>query len=480
MAGMTFTAASGELVAPPRVPGSHRGPGQPATPPAPPVDLSSPPPSLAIEVESMLISASVHPGQLYQVVGSDDGQDWTAIGPEFAAENSFFTRQIDPPNTKRHLQLVHFPSKNAVAAWGDILAPGGLYDAAGIFAGPINSAAIQRDGSIVAWGDNSAGQLNFPPGLTNVVDISCGRYFMTALRGDGKVVAWGYNGFGETNVPSGLAGVRAIRCGDDFTVALKQDGTVVAWGFSRGTKVPAGLTNVVSIAVGADDALALRQDGTVAAWGYDTESVANVGLTGVKAIAVGGTFLMALKEDGTVTTWGVPGPPPGLSNVVAIAAGDNHAVALRRDGTVAAFGYVVDGDTTVPDGLTNVIAIAAAGNFNIAEKSDGTLVGWGSNSAGQLNIPRFLHGVTAMSLNYSGAMAIGQAPSRDQPQLSYQILKARIAMTVNTGTKYQLLASPDIKSWAPEGDPFVAQTNIVTHEIDIGALGRFFELQEVP
>jgi alpha-tubulin suppressor-like RCC1 family protein len=80
--------------------------------------------------------------------------------------------------------------------------------------------------------------------LGGVVAITAGRDHSVALKKDGTVVAWGQNDAGQTNVPAGLSHVTAISAGNAHTLALKSDGTVVAWGSdSQGQcDVPAGLT----------------------------------------------------------------------------------------------------------------------------------------------------------------------------------------------------------------------------------------------
>jgi hypothetical protein len=46
---------------------------------------------------------------------------------------------------------------------------------------------------VVAWGDNTFGQLNVPAGLNDAIAIAAGYGFSLALKRDGTVVAWGYN-----------------------------------------------------------------------------------------------------------------------------------------------------------------------------------------------------------------------------------------------------------------------------------------------
>ena len=79
--------------------------------------------------------------------------------------------------------------------------------------GVFRAKAASQPGTVVAWGDNSFGQLNVPTNLKNVVSIAGVGSQTLALQNDGTVVAWGDNRFGQTNVPPGLSNVQAIAAG---------------------------------------------------------------------------------------------------------------------------------------------------------------------------------------------------------------------------------------------------------------------------
>jgi formylglycine-generating enzyme required for sulfatase activity len=131
---------------------------------------------------------------------------------------------------------------------------------------------LKTDGTVVAWGSNSNGQISVPPGLGNVVAIAASDRLSVALRADGSVVRWGVTFTGAVPFPTDLSSVTAVASsgGSTHVVALKADGTVVAWGNNRQDQcsVPAGLENVVAIATGSWHSLALKADGSVVAWGY--------------------------------------------------------------------------------------------------------------------------------------------------------------------------------------------------------------------
>ncbi len=80
--------------------------------------------------------------------------------------------------------------------------------------------ALERNGTVVAWGDNLYGETNVPAGLGEVTSIAADEHQSLALKRDGTVVAWGGNYFGQTSVPAGLSNVTAIAAGWQFGLAL--------------------------------------------------------------------------------------------------------------------------------------------------------------------------------------------------------------------------------------------------------------------
>jgi len=250
--------------------------------------------------------------------------------------------------------------------------------------------------NVVAWGGNFLGQSTpLPVGLTNlVVGLGAGYDFSLAVNNDGTVAAWGDNTFGQANVPAGLTNAVSVSGGEKDSLALRSDRTVLVWGSNqfKQTNAPANLTNAVAASSGGFHCVALRDDGRPVTWGYNGDGQTSIpaGLSNVVAVAGGDLHTLVLKNDGTVVAWGYnddgeTNVPAGLTNVVAIAAGEYHNLALKRDGTVVAWGDNVDGQTNVPAGLTNVVAVAGGGFHSLALKSDGTVVQWGDTTAGQLN-----------------------------------------------------------------------------------------------
>jgi hypothetical protein len=118
-----------------------------------------------------------------------------------------------------------------VAATG-ISVPASVTNIIAIAAGGQHYLALRADGTVIAWGNNSFGQISIPPGLNQVVAIAAGDYHSTALRADGTVVVWGryFTGAGYVApvVPAGLANVQAVAAGSDHDLAFFGNGSLPA------------------------------------------------------------------------------------------------------------------------------------------------------------------------------------------------------------------------------------------------------------
>ena len=282
-----------------------------------------------------------------------------------------------------------------------------------ISAGGQHTLALLADGTVLAWGRNTEGQLGngitvpysstpLPvPGVSNVTAIAAGAWHSLALLADGTVAAWGqYLENYRTTPPARLSGVVAIAAGTGHSLALLSDGTVRAWGdpFTNYSP-PDALTEVTALAAGHGFSLALRANGTIVAWGisaYDDDygqTRPPAGLTGVRAIAAGSYHGLALLANGNVVAWGLNNfgqtdVPSSVVDAVAVAAGASLSLALQADGTVVAWGDLSSTTFDSLSALRGVVTITAGGlnasSHSAALESDGTVWSWGANNYGQL------------------------------------------------------------------------------------------------
>jgi alpha-tubulin suppressor-like RCC1 family protein len=281
---------------------------------------------------------------------------------------------------------------------------------------------LLSDGSVVALGENRAGQAGRPPII---------RRFLPAAR---------------VELPTKAVQVVAD---EDTSYARLDDGTVWAWG--RGYErqlgvaltgpagsdrhIPApvpGLRDVVEISARGNVALAVLADGTVRAWGVLPQALRGttpefpgvappVPVAGLEQIVhiVGGVQGFATTSDGRVFGWGnnrrgglglgrvsndilPPTEIPLLKDVVSIAVGAAASAAVTRDGRVLTWGHneqanlgdgghVDPGDPAQPTpapvkGITDAVEVKAGsyGRHLMVRRRNGTLIGWGNSDWGQL------------------------------------------------------------------------------------------------
>ena len=148
-----------------------------------------------------------------------------------------------------------FPALTLLLCWMAIAPVALAQPVIQLASGDFHTVALLSNGTVMAWGYNYTGQLglgnsgsgtnqNTPqliPGLTGVSSIAAGFHHTLALLSNGTVMAWGRNSEGELGVGSvdhrgrrqlipGLTGVSSASSGSYHTLALLSNGTVMAWG----------------------------------------------------------------------------------------------------------------------------------------------------------------------------------------------------------------------------------------------------------
>jgi hypothetical protein len=81
--------------------------------------------------------------------------------------------------------------------------------------------------------------------------------------------------------------------------------------------------------------------------------------------------------------------------------------------------------------------------------------------------------------NYSADARILVAAPPFSPTLTVAVTRVAVQMSVVLGRRYQLDVSQDFQSWTPVGNPFTAEDDTVTQELEVTNTGRFFRIQEI-
>jgi alpha-tubulin suppressor-like RCC1 family protein len=258
---------------------------------------------------------------------------------------------------------------------------GWLDGVASVAAGDDHALAVRNDGTVWAWGGNASGQLGDfaltgtncpvqvrgPDGrspLAGIRNVAAGRGFSLAVGTDGTVWAWGSNSAGQL--------------GDGTTTNRSTPARV------RGPNGAGVLGSVSTASAGSDHALALLTDGTVRAWGTNTHGQLGDGTTAnrsvpvpvqgvgcVTQVAAGGRHSLARLCNTTVWAWGENG-----SGQLGIGSTSDSSRPVQVVSGAGSNGV-----------LSGVRAIAAGWAHSVASGEDGSVWAWGGNVAGQLGDP---------------------------------------------------------------------------------------------
>jgi alpha-tubulin suppressor-like RCC1 family protein len=252
----------------------------------------------------------------------------------------------------------------------------GITSAKAIAAGGEQSLAVLANGTVKAWGANGVGQLGNSvveeedeegetvsevpvavEGVSGATAVAAGARFSLALLGSGSVMAWGED--------------RAGQLGDGSVTRSEETPIAVS-----------GLSTAVTIAANGQHSLALLGDGTVMAWGENKYGelgdgsagepsdvpVAVSGLSAVAGIAAGGFHDLALGEPIPTVTSVSPavGPRTGETTVTVTGSGFSDASAVKF-GASNAVSFTINSATSITavspagTGVVDVTVSAPAG-----------------------------------------------------------------------------------------------------------------------
>jgi hypothetical protein len=262
-------------------------------------------------------------------------------------------------------------------------------------------AGVKSDGTLWLWGGNTSGQLGDNTATsrsspvqtisagTAWLSVSCGYAHTAALKSDGTMWAWGLNTAGQlgdnsaTSRSSPVQTVTAsttwtvVGCGYRHTAGVKSYCTLWLWGSntigqlgdntitSRSSPVQtvAGGSTYQTVACGDAISAAIKTDGTLWLWGANTNGMLGDNTltsrsspiqtvaygTNWKYITASGLTTASIKSDGTLWLWGHNASgqigdnsvtkrsspvqtTSGGSTWKQVACGYNHTVAIQ-DGT---------------------------------------------------------------------------------------------------------------------------------------------------
>ncbi len=247
-----------------------------------------------------------------------------------------------------------------------------------VSAGGSHDLALLDDGTVVAWGENTEGDL----GDGDVADSLVPAYVCTVVESPCEPE----NYLGEAS---------AVAAGAHFSLALLGDGTAVSWGSNEesqlGNAHPAekcgkyscafrpvavtGLSGAVAISAGSDHSFATLEDGEVLAWGDNHFGQLGIGQEGEK-----------LTKPTAVCAFGELAPCAEHLRVAAVGGTSNGGAALLGGGEVATWASFKSDTPELDAGVSGVRALASSPSTSnvLMLLEDGRLLGRGSERDGGL------------------------------------------------------------------------------------------------
>ncbi len=244
----------------------------------------------------------------------------------------------------------------------------------------VYTSAVTKEGLVYTWGvDDPSGQKTSSPvqvqGLKDIATTATGTHHFLALDNNGQVWGWGDNTEGQLdkskvnttpfyNTPvhlSGLDEVKSINASDNYSIALKKDGTLWGWGSVSSPSISPTLLiggkQIVSATMSYGKVIAVNKNGKVLYWDLTS------GMHAPK------TYTLKLPVTSTDN---------GSAGVI---------YAITTNGSV----WEIDRQSNPPvitqvQGLQKIVQISSGNSFTLALDQNGTVHSWGINSAGQLGI----------------------------------------------------------------------------------------------
>ena len=352
--------------------------------------------------------------------------------------------------------------------------------------GANHALAIDVNGQLFAWGDNTNGQLGTGTGLdanvpvavstagfpvaTRFISVAAYSDTSIALASNGQLYSWGNNSTGQlgdgtfvnraTPVEVSISGVvfKQIAVARSHALALAADGSIYSWGKNNSGQLGDGskVDTVVPIQVDTSGIVGSKVFVSIAA-GSGWSNGYSFGVTDDGAIYGWGENSYDQLGDGTSIDQTLP-VALDTSNVAAgvkfasVSAGEGHTLSLTSDGKIYGWGSnwlgaVGDGSNTDraipvlvaasgPMSGESVVAISAGPYHSLALTSTGQLFAWGSGSAGVLG---------------NGTRAGANSPSTVSPS-SFPVGTDFRSVAAGANTSIAITRAGQLFGWGYNGD----------------------------
>jgi alpha-tubulin suppressor-like RCC1 family protein len=332
-----------------------------------------------------------------------------------------------------------------------------------VSAGYYHTLALSSSGTVLAWGNNSSGQLGDGTAVTRrspvttlradgsvfsgVIKISGGAYHSLAITSDGIVWAWGGNSKGQLgdgtttdrknpvqalkSGGSAITGAVDVSAGYDHSLALLADGTVYAWGGnSKGqlgngsqTDQPGAVqvknsngtpfTNAAKICAGECSSFAVSSGAYLYSWGDNSSGQLGAGSQTPYRLYPA----TVKKSDGVTDFSNIAGVSIKRKTAAALTGSSDYGVYVWGDNSS---GQVFGGYAALVYypvrlfGGSEYSAVAAGGSHVLALRNEGRISAWGGNSLGQLGDSTSVTPVSPVATAYAS----------DKPLVSASLITA--------------------------------------------------------
>lgn len=139
--------------------------------------------------------------------------------------------------------------------------PTSIHDPVMVAAGQSHALVLQKDGNVVAWGDNRYGQLQVPPDLGADLIVAGDHHSLACRPGQSpQIIGWGANHSGQIDIPPMEGKVLHLAANGDFSAALTEEGMLWVWGGGKPltTYEVSMMESVTKLVLSQDAAMVLR------------------------------------------------------------------------------------------------------------------------------------------------------------------------------------------------------------------------------